>query len=71
MLKSTGGSVHYNFFRALSFKLFKISNRVVMQEHLELLKWLEDGYVAVNAVIFVCSSNIRVLAELIRLSKEN
>ena len=58
MLKFTGGSVHHNFFRALSFKLLKISDRRVMQEHLGLLKWLEDSSVAAKAVIFACSSII-------------
>lgn len=53
-----GKSVHARFFRALSFKLFKISLREVMQEHLKLLNWLEDGYEVVDALVFVRSHRV-------------
>jgi len=54
LLTLTGQSFHSRFFRALSYKLWNISNRGVMQQHLRLLNSLEDDSRTPNALLFVC-----------------
>lgn len=65
MLKFLGESVHARFFRALSYKLFHISNRRSMQEHLRLLNWLEDSYEVIDAIVYVRPNRVGYLVVLI------